>query len=252
MLSFKDTHNSADILEENARYIHYHTPSQLIKYYANYFEYKEMPTLELFKEDLSYQRDFHMKHHQQHLLFIFPDNEVIPESIITYAKSHGCNLEIMELYELKHPKQLRHNDEVVCEVVTQDGPIFDDFLKVCATGEIEYGEDFVKLKDETHRRDLLKHNILQIVAYIDNMPAGKIEAIIEDKTVEIDDFYVIETYRKRGIGSRLQEAVYDLAHGKQVFLIADGNDTARDMYQRQGYEKIAERYELLLAPHSND
>ncbi|MEE1106904.1 MAG: GNAT family N-acetyltransferase [Macrococcus canis] len=252
MLSFRDTHNSADILEENARYIHYHTPSQLIKYYANYFEYKEMPTLELFKEDLSYQREFHMKHRQQHLLFIFPDNEVIPESIVTYAKDYACNLEMMELYELKHPKQLRYNDDVVSEVVTQDGPIFDDFLKVCAAGESEYGEDFVNLKEETHRRDLLNSKILQIVAYIDNTPAGKIEAIMEEDTVEIDDFYVIEAYRRRGIGSRLQEAVYNHAHGKQVFLIADGNDTARDMYMRQGYHKIAERYELLLAPHSND
>lgn len=78
MVSFKDTKQVAEFYSENTRYTHFHTPSQLIRYYSNYFEYKVMPSLEAFKEDEKIQSDFHERHGQQHLLFIFPQNEPLP------------------------------------------------------------------------------------------------------------------------------------------------------------------------------
>jgi len=45
----------------------------------------------------------------------------------------------------------------------------------------------------------------------------------------------------------LQQFVWNRAGERPVILVADGNDTAREMYQKQGYKKISERYEFLKA-----
>ena len=248
MLGFKNTFNDSDVFEDNQRYTHYHTPSQLIKYYANYFEYKVMPDLKTFQLDEAYQTRFHSERGQHHGLFMFPDNEEIPEDIVQYAINMGYGLEKMELYELvKKPKD-RAIDEVVCQRIVTEDDVFLDFLEVCREGEIQYGEDFVTLKDQLHRRDLEDPRKIQMVAYIHGFPAGKIEAIIGENTIEIDDFFVDETYRNQGVGTKLQQSIWQMADGKRIILIADGNDSPREMYQRQGYELVCERYELLKKP----
>ena len=184
MITFEKINNDAKVYLENERYVHYHTPDQLIKYYANYYDYKVMPTIDEFKEDLTTQQQFHEHHGQEHLLFIFPENEQLDEELVAFGKSQGCQLEHMELYRLKSPGQLRQNDNVQCEVVEKEGKVFDDF-------------------------------------------------------------YVLDSARRQGVGSKLQEAVYEQRGGKEVILVADGNDTARDMYVKQGYEKVSEQWEML-------
>ncbi len=245
MTTFEKINNDAKVYSENARYIHYHTPDQLIKYYANYYDYKVMPTIDEFKEDVTTQQQFHERHGQEHLLFIFPENEQLDEVLIEYGKSTGCQIEHMELYRLKSPGQLRQNEKVQCEIVKEEGKVFDDFLAVCAIGERKFGDEFVELKKKTHLRDLYDERIIQIVGYLEGKAVGKIEAIVEEETIEIDDFYVLDSARRQGVGSKLQEAVYEQRGGREVILVADGNDTAREMYVKQGYEKVSERWEML-------
>lgn len=248
MISFKDTHNDAEVYDENNRYIHFHTPSQLIKYYANYFEYKVMPSLADFEKDLHEPEAFHLKHNQHHGLFIFPEIYEIPEDILNFAFEKGYKLEKMELYELCDSPHTKEGNQIECKDVGDD-QTFKDFLETCRIGELEFGEAFADLKAQVHERDRYDPSILQIVGYLDG-PAGKIEAIISDRFIEIDDFYVLEDKRSKGVGSALQRAVFEYAEDKQVILIADGNDTARDMYVKQGYVKVSERYELLKEPQS--
>lgn len=244
MVTFDATYNDSEIYKVNERLTHFHTPSQLIKYYANYYEYHQMPTLEQFLEDEQAQRAFHMERGQKHLLFIFPENKQLPEELLDYAKK-DYELCKMELYQLSKGTSSQIDDNISYKMVTEDDVIFKDFLEVCREGELEYGEDFVHLKEKTHLRDLDNPMILQLVGYMDNVPVGKIEAIVSESFIEIDDFYVKKAYRSKGVGLALQQAVWQFARNKTVILIADGNDTPREMYQKQGYEKVSERYELL-------
>lgn len=248
LTSFNDTHNDANILKQYDRYTHYHTPEQRIKYYANYFLYNEMPDLATFKQDLENQKAFHKQNDQHHLLFIFPENKTIPEDILAYAKSLGLTHEFMELYETRHVTLKEAGDEgiVIKEVINDE--TLNDFLHACAIGEIEYGQAFVDLKRTQHVKNYNDKKIIQLVAYDNEKPVGKLEAIINDHTLELDDFYVDSHYRNKGIGTKLQRVACEKRDGRSVILIADGNDTAKDMYQKQGYKKVAERHELLLTP----
>ncbi|KAA1039625.1 GNAT family N-acetyltransferase [Macrococcus equipercicus] len=246
MLTFNETKRDAEHYLENARLTHYHTPSQLIKYYANYYEYKVMPTVEQFKEDIAAQQNFHLERGQQHLLFLFPENMELSDQLLALSRDYGFTLNKMELYKADTSQLTAScNPRVQIVEVLERGKAFNDFLVVCRESEIEYGEEFVELKRTTHTRDLMDPSVIQLIAYMDGEPAGKLEAILNKQTVELDDFYVRKVFQGRGIGSQLQHFVWERAGQRSVILIADGDDTARDMYQKQGYRKISERYELL-------
>ncbi len=51
--------------------------------------------------------------------------------------------------------------------------------------------------------------------------------------------------RRLGIGSQMQSFVANYAKGKSVILVADGEDTAKDMYKAQGYQYGGFQYEAL-------
>ncbi|MCE4955993.1 GNAT family N-acetyltransferase [Macrococcoides caseolyticum] len=252
-ITFKDTKVDAELFSENERYKHYHTPSQLIKYYANYFEYKVMPDVKSFIEDYHVQRAFHDQYQQKHALFIFPENNTLSQTLIDTAQQYGFGVEKMELYLLEQAPETKATDIEVVQVVTNDD-VFKDFLEVCREGDLEYGEEFADLKALTHRRDLHDETVLQFVGYQHGFPAGKIEAIESEAFIEVDDFYVLDAMRKQGVGTSLQQAIWQYAgmKGKQVILIADGNDSPREMYQKQGYIKVSERYELLRKPSADE
>ena len=61
------------------------------------------------------------------------------------------------------------------------------------------------------------------------------DVIVTDETVEIDGFGVLEDYRHKGIGTTMQSYGGHLAGSRPVILVADGDDTAKDMYIKQGY-----------------
>ncbi|MGK0577702.1 GNAT family N-acetyltransferase [Macrococcus capreoli] len=252
-ISFKQTHVDADLFTENERYKHYHTPSQRVKYYANYYEYKEVPDVAQFLKDYHEQKKFHEKHNQHHALFIFPENVQLDCQLVETAKALGFSLEKMELYLLKTIHGSKETDIEVVQVVADDD-VLTDFLEVCREGDLEYGEAFADLKETTHRRDLENEQILQFVGYKHGFPAGKVEAVESEQFVELDDFYVLDAMRKQGVGTALQQAIWQYAEkvGKQVILIADGNDSPREMYQKQGYVLVSERYELLRVPSADE
>ncbi|UBH09024.1 GNAT family N-acetyltransferase [Macrococcus armenti] len=252
-VSFSNTHNDVDVYEVNERYIHYHTPNQLIKYYANYFQYKVMPDVDTFMNDYEKQKTFHEQRGQKHALFIFPEKEVLDDALQERAKTLGFTVEKMELYLLKEMPKSKDTEIEVVQVL-KENDVFLDYLEVCREGDLEYGEEFADLKARTHRRDVLNPQILQFVAYQHGFPAGKVNAVESAKYVEIDDFYVLDAMRKQGVGTALQQAVWRYASqvGKQVILIADGNDAPREMYQRQGYALVSERYELLRVPSADN
>ena len=63
--------------------------------------------------------------------------------------------------------------------------------------------------------------------------------------MEIDGLGVMEQYRHNAIGSSIQSHVGKLAKTNPVILVADGEDTAKDMYIKQGYTYLGFRYQIL-------
>jgi len=68
---------------------------------------------------------------------------------------------------------------------------------------------------------------------------------MNEKYVELDSFGVREIYRRLGIGTKMQAFVAEIAKDKPIILVADGEDTAKDMYKRQGYIYSGFQFETL-------
>ena len=83
---------------------------------------------------------------------------------------------------------------------------------------------------------------MQLLALYKGTPAGAVEIIISENIAEIDNLGVDEDFQKKGIGSRLQKFVMDTFHDKTIILVADGQDTPKEMYKRQNYQYLSYHY----------
>ena len=62
--------------------------------------------------------------------------------------------------------------------------------------------------------------------------------IESDKGLEIDDLFTLENYRLKGVATALQTFIVQEALKKQtvVFLVADAEDSPREMYRKAGFD----------------
>lgn len=108
-----------------------------------------------------------------------------------------------------------------------------------------YGKDYADLKVELNKEQLHLDNPIQVLSYYKGKPAGMLLIWMNEKYVELDSFGVREIYRRLGIGTKMQAFVAEIAKDKPIILVADGEDTAKDMYKRQGYIYSGFQFETL-------
>ncbi|KAA0546266.1 GNAT family N-acetyltransferase [Bacillus sp. BGMRC 2118] len=241
-ITFDHIDNPATIYAENELYRHFHYPEMLKRYDSNFIEFKKMPTVEEFKKAADFLREFHMQRGQKHVKFAFPENEKISEEVTAYLTNENYDIGFYELYAIRpdHFPNVGKHPDIEIKVVTSE--IFDVFLKLQYEQDLTFGEEFADQKVGLHKRNFENPNIVQILAYYQGTPAGSVQVIISDEYAEIDDLVVDDEFQRKGIGSRLQRLVMDMYNDKTVILVADGEDTPRDMYRKQNYQYIGFKY----------
>ncbi|MDN8915722.1 GNAT family N-acetyltransferase, partial [Staphylococcus aureus] len=78
----------------------------------------------------------------------------------------------------------------------------------------------------------------RLVAYLNYEPIGVVDVIVSENYIELDVFGVLEQFRHQVIGSTIQSLIgeYDISKNhKPIILVADCEDTEKDMYAKQGY-----------------
>ena len=63
--------------------------------------------------------------------------------------------------------------------------------------------------------------------------------------MEIDSLSVHPNYQRQGIGTKIQQFVMEHYPKKTIILVADGEDTPREMYTKQGYSYVGKQYNAL-------
>ncbi|WP_339260221.1 GNAT family N-acetyltransferase [Lysinibacillus sp. FSL K6-3209] len=243
-ITFEHIEKIGHIIYEDEMYRHVHYPEMLTRYDSNFILFKTMPALTTFKKLEHLLRSYHQQHNQQHLKFIFPSNEKIPSDIHSYLTDENYDIGFLELYTIE-PSHFpaKVNEHVEVRPVTDDN--LEEFLTLQYKEDLRYGETFA-----TEKQALLKHRFHdskkhQLLAYYEGIPVGSTELIEEDTTVEIDNLFVLEAFQRKGIGTQLQQYVMQHFQQKTVILVADGEDTPRDMYQKQHYIYRGFQYEVL-------
>ncbi|PTI57164.1 GNAT family N-acetyltransferase, partial [Staphylococcus succinus] len=108
-----------------------------------------------------------------------------------------------------------------------------------------YGKAYAEESIKMIRSQFNDDQKSRLIAYDRGIPVGILDLILTDKTVEIDGFGVLEPYQNKGIGSIMQSFVANVAGTRPVILIADGEDSAKQMYIKQGYIFISFCYQIL-------
>lgn len=235
---------------ENELYKHIHYPDMLIRYDSNYIEFKRMPSLEEFKEAEHYLKEFHQRNAQNHLKFFFPENEEPDEEVRVHMEKAGYEVGFMELYAIDPANfSFRESspDIDIREVTTEN---IDDFITLQYKEDVKIGEEFANQKTELNKRQFADKDILQVIAFYKGNPAGSVVIILSEGTAEIDSLSVDKAFQRKGIGASLQKFVMDSFPDKAVILVADGEDTPREMYRKQNYRYQGFMYEGLKIEES--
>lgn len=243
-ITFDDIYTLGEIVTENDLYRHFHYPEMLTRYDSNFIEFKNLPSLTEFKEAENYLRDFHMKNGQKHVKFYFPANEKPSKELIGYVTNNEYEIGFLELYAIqpKHFPSVRIHPDIEIQVVTEKS--LETLLNLKYQHDLQFGSEFAKQKSELIIRQFKDPNILQILAFYKGAPAGYVDVIVSKETAEIDNLTVDEKFQRKGIGSRLQKFVMESFPDKMVILVADGEDTPREMYQKQNYQYLGFQYEV--------
>lgn len=241
-ITFENIYTLGKVVFEDDQYKHIHYPEMLTRYDSNFIEFKNMPTLSKFKNAESYLREFHLKNGQHHVKFYFPANEKPGDGLIDYMNHSGYEIGYHELYSIQ-PDQfpfVKENPDIEIQAVTERN--LETYLQFQYQLDLKYGSDFAIQSRELHKRNFDSQNIEQLLATYKGTTAGSVNIIIGNHTAEIDGLVVDESVQKKGIGSRLQKFVMEKFYNKTIILVADGEDTPREMYKRQNYKYHGFKY----------
>lgn len=244
-ITFEDIYVDGTKCSEDQRKVIYLTSNHPLQFSSNTWFYKVMPSMNQWLEDIKVQQRLHTQQGSNHLSFYFPENEPLTQQWIDFIQERGFELGLMELYvvEGEDLSKLPQNQQVEIQHVSEQN--IEDYLKIYQYFAQPFGESYA-IASAQHIRAYFENDIPQrLIAYINQQPVGIVDLIVSMKSIEIDGFGVLETYRHQGIGSKIQAYIGKLAKKKPVILVADGEDTAKDMYLKQGYTFLGYRYQIL-------
>ncbi len=242
--TFDHVYTTGRIIHENELFQHYHDPELKIRYDSNFIQFKRLPSLDEFINTEAWLRQFHLNLDQHFVKFYFPDDEKPSEEILDYLNKQGYEQGVLELYAIE-PKdfpEVQQQEKVKIKTVDQSN--LETFQIMHFKQSVLFSKEFAEAETEMIETQFKQQHIEQVLAYYDDLPVGYVTIIIGDDWVEIDDLLVEVTHQRKGIGGSLQWYVMDNYSDKTVILVADQDDTAREMYQRQHYQCIGIQYEV--------
>ncbi|KYH15347.1 acetyltransferase [Staphylococcus kloosii] len=240
----RNIYQSGQLKMEDDNKLIYLTPSEPIVYVSNYWIYKQMPSVKQWVNDIETQSMMHKAQGSNHLSFTFPENETPDDQLLKEIKDKDFELSYLELYAIS-PEELNFNTTIDIDVqfVTQDN--IEDYLSIHQVFAKPFGDDYLQQSTEIIRDQFVDDNKDRIIAYKGTIPVGIMDLIKSEDTIEIDGFGVLPDYQRQGIGEVMQSFVATVANNRTIILVADGEDTAKDMYLKQGYVYISYSYNVL-------
>lgn len=244
-LSFENIHIFAQLERDTDLYKHYQLDEVKDRYDSNFIEFNSVPNLSELQAALAYLRQMHRKGGRQFLKVVFPQDQEIPYELRQFLLDHNYGIGILEMYAIKPNVFSRAplRPEVLISFVTDE--TLEGYLKIHYEDALEWGESYARANREMLINDYHLQRKKQIVAVLHGEVIGAVDVIASQELVEIDNLYVLPAHQKRGVGTKLQQFVMKYFADKTIILVADGEDTPREMYTKQGYSYIGKQYSAL-------
>lgn len=245
-LTFNHIYNPGTIEKETNEYSHLAFMEVPDMYDGNFIRWKEIPTLAMLNQAETYMKETHRARGQQHVKFVFPQDVKIPDALVTYLTGQGYDIGILEMYAID-PKTFHSNDQSSAQVQFISEKTLEAYCNIHYKEAKQWGESYALSKRELLKKDYYNKRKQQIIALMDGDIVGSVDVIVREQTAEIDNFFVLPSFQRQGIGSKMQQFVMQHYAEKSIILVADGEDTPKDMYVKQGYRFIGFQYNALKA-----
>ena len=213
---------------ETDDYIKYYDDYQYDKYYHNFYKLKNLDKLDIIIEEnknkpflcFEYDKDFNLKE--------FDEKDI---NIVMISFINALNI--------------KTNYNGVIYIVDKNN--IDDVSKFLYNDSLRYGEEYSKKNTKRILDLILNNNAYGFIIKDDNQIVGFIIAYIEKDICDLEDFFILDNYQRKGYGSNLFKYALDFCKNKGcnlVSLVADFEDTPKNMYEKWGLIEIEKTYFL--------
>lgn len=244
-ITFENIHVLGSVIHEEDTYIQYEHKDMFYRYDSNFIRFKQMPSLLTFQKLVATSKKYNESNGAHYVHFHFPENVELPTGLCRYLQDEQYEITKIELYAIQPIDFpiVEQTAEIEIQAVNEEN--LQTFLRLQYEDDIEFGPTFAKeQRDLTYR--LWESGVhTYVIAYFAGKAVGYVELIVQEETVEINNLMVRAPYRRRSIGSMLQTYVMQTFPNKTIILLADSEDTPREMYQKQGYVNCGFMYEAL-------
>ena len=140
---------------------------------------------------------------------------------------------------------IKTNNKGIINIVNENN--IDSVKKFLYEDSLKYGENY-SLKNTKRMIDfILDNNSYGFIIKDDNKIIGFINAYIENDICDLENFFILDEYQKKGYGSNLFKYALDFCKNKGcniVTLVADDLDSPKEMYKKWGLTEIKKTYFL--------
>lgn len=221
---------------KNNRFKHFKNPVTSERYFSNFLSYKIMPNLAELQADLVYLGQEQRDYPSDFAFLFFVEKEEFSAVVKAYLEEQGFAFSKHLVFANQvNNLQLRARDLGNIRIVRLDESYLDAYLQIKYQANLEYGQPYADQLLADNRVNLLTNGSNIYLALDGDQIIGDVTVWFFGDYVEVDDFFVHEAYRGRGIGSALQLTA--LENQNKVILIAEEEN--RTMYQHQGYEEVS-------------
>lgn len=238
MVSFNAIATHSTLIDENEFFQHYFDPNALFKYDSNFFQLSYSPTKEEFLLIEEMHQFFSIQNNLEHVKFYWPQDEGIRIDTLNYLNEKNYGLEKLELYSIDSSQYpfMDSNADITIEVVEQNR--LDAFKTLNYVEDLTLSKAFAEAKRPYYDRLFNESSVRLLLASYKGNPAGSCIVIKNDEGLEIDDLFTLPSYRHKGVASAVLNYVAKdaLRNHSLVFLLADAEDSPREMYLKYGFQ----------------
>ncbi|PAB60326.1 GNAT family N-acetyltransferase [Anaeromicrobium sediminis] len=154
------------------------------------------------------------------------------------------------LFDVSYFSRLNVIDGCIIKKVDHQEMVDDILFCDLQHDEKRLGKDFCKKR--CYRRGKVyvsNKGVNSYVCYHNGDIIGNCDLFINNGVAKIEDFAVIPTYQRKGYGTTILKSIIDIAikeNSHTIYLVTDEDDTAKEMYEKIGFNKIGERTDLFF------
>jgi len=238
MVTFNAIATHSTRIDDNEFFSQYFDPDALFRYDSNFFQLNYSPTKEEFELIESMHWVFSLENDLTHVKFYWPEDQGIHPDTLDYLNQKEYGLEKLELYSLETERFVKKEVDPAINVTIVQADQLETFKSLNYIEDKTISESFADSKQPYYDRLFKDGAVTFLLAWYDGKPAGSCVVIESDKGLEIDDLFTLENYRLKGVATALQTFIVQEALKKQtvVFLVADAEDSPREMYRKAGFD----------------